>query len=44
MATQNGALSPVWDDFDRWASHPSGDTSDLQLTMRITIDSLASYS
>jgi hypothetical protein len=22
MATQNGALSPVWDDFDRWAPPP----------------------
>jgi len=29
MATQNGALSPVWDDFDRWApSTCSEDTSD----------------
>ena len=29
MATQNGALSPVWDDFDRWG--PTYPASKLRL-------------
>jgi hypothetical protein len=35
MATQNGALPPVWDDFDRWGSTCSKTTSELQLTMHV---------